>query len=131
MIDQNHHYNNNSGKKKKSSTISFRIDSMYEQKLRHEAEQKRVSLNTLVNQIFGEHVEWHHYIQRFGTIIMSKDAFKLILESLDEQKIITLAINIASKAPKDFILFKWKELNSNSVVNFMKMFFETLWIRAV
>ena len=55
---------------------------------------------------------------------MSKDAFKFILESLDEQKIITLAINIASKAPKDFILFKWKELNSNSVINFMKMFFE-------
>lgn len=125
MISQdNRHDIINTAKRKKSSTISFRIDSNYEQKLRLEAEQKRVSLNTLVNQIFAEHVELHHYIQRFGTITMSKDAFKLILESLDEQKIITLAIDIASKAPEDFILFKWKELSSNSVIDFMKMYFE-------
>ena len=62
MINQGHRHDIiNTAKRKKSSTISFRIDSNYEQKLRLEAEQKRVSLNTLVNQIFGEHVELHHY----------------------------------------------------------------------
>ena len=69
---------------KKTSTISFRIDSQYDQLLRHEAEEKRVSLNTLANQIFGEHLEWQRYTERFGTILMSKDAFRLVLESLSE-----------------------------------------------
>ncbi|HET7389551.1 MAG TPA: hypothetical protein VFJ51_01920 [Nitrososphaeraceae archaeon] len=54
---------------------------------------------------------------------MSKDAFRLILESLSEAKVIDLAINIAQKAPMEFILFKWKDLSSTNVINFMKMFF--------
>lgn len=54
---------------------------------------------------------------------MSKDAFKLILEFLSEEKVIDLAISIASKAPMEFILFKWKDLNSDNVINFVRMFF--------
>ena len=115
--------NNKRIKRKKTATISFRMDSKYEQLLRNEAEEKKVSLNTLANQIFGEHLEWQRYIERFGTIVMSKDAFKLILESLSEEKVIDLAINIASKVPKEFILFKWKDLNSDNVINFVRMFF--------
>jgi uncharacterized protein (DUF1778 family) len=112
--NNNINYNDNNDskgiKRKKSATISFRIDSEYEKLLRSEAEEKKVSLNTLANQIFGEHLEWQRYIERFGTIVMSKDAFKLILELLSEDKVVDLAINIAAKAPKEFILFKWKNL---------------------
>ena len=54
---------------------------------------------------------------------MSKDAFKLVLEYLSEDKVVDLAVNIAAKAPKEFILFKWKDLNSDNVINFVKMFF--------
>ena len=115
--------NNKRIKRKKTATISFRMDSKYEQLLRNEAEEKKVSLNTLANQIFGEHLEWQRYIERFGTIVMSKDAFKLILEFLSEEKVIDLAISIASKVPKEFILFKWKDLNSDNVINFVRMFF--------
>ncbi|MGC2382757.1 MAG: hypothetical protein WA631_06575 [Nitrososphaeraceae archaeon] len=115
--------NNKRIKRKKTATISFRMDSKYEQLLRNEAEEKKVSLNTLANQIFGEHLEWQRYIERFGTIVMSKDAFKLILEFLSEEKVIDLASSIASKAPVEFILFKWKDLNSDNVINFVRMFF--------
>lgn len=115
--------NNKRIKRKKTATISFRMDSKYEQLLRNEAEEKKVSLNTLANQIFGEHLEWQRYIERFGTIVMSKDAFKLVLEFLSEEKVIDLAISIASKAPMEFILFKWKDLNSDNVINFVRMFF--------
>ncbi len=109
---------------KKTSTITFRIDKEYEQILRDEAEAKKVSLNTLANQIFGDYVEWQRYMERFGTIVMSKDAFKTILQALDEQNLINLAMNIGERAPKEFILFKWKELNTDNMLNFMKMYFE-------
>ena len=80
-------------------------------------------MNTLVNQIFGEYVDWNKYVKRFGTIILSREAFKLLLESLDDDKVNTLAIDIATKAPKDFILFKWKEIDQSHVIGFIKMFF--------
>ncbi len=122
-LDSDSEYHDKTIKRKKTATISFRIDSEYDKLLRGEAEEKKVSLNTLANQIFGEHLEWQRYIERFGTIVMSKDAFKLILDLLSEDRVVDLAVNIAAKAPKEFILFKWKNLNSDNVINFVKMFF--------
>ncbi|VFJ13839.1 toxin-antitoxin system HicB family antitoxin [Candidatus Nitrosocosmicus franklandus] len=111
-------------KGKKTSTVSFRINKEYDEALRAEAEEKKVSMNTLVNQIFGEYVDWNKYVKRFGTIILSREAFRLLLESLDNDKINTLAVDIATKAPKEFILFKWKEIDQSHVIGFIKMFFD-------
>ncbi|HEU5120969.1 MAG TPA: hypothetical protein VFT71_08270, partial [Candidatus Nitrosocosmicus sp.] len=57
-------------------------------------------------------------------IILSREAFKLLLESLDNDKINTLAIDIATRAPREFILFKWKEIDQSHVIGFIKMFFD-------
>ncbi|MDH3277205.1 MAG: hypothetical protein OEL77_05360 [Nitrosopumilus sp.] len=109
---------------KKTSTITFRLDEKYEKGLRKEAEDKRISLNTLANQIFGNHVEVEQYMKKFGIIEMSKGAFKELLNSLDEKNIINFAKSIGAKEPKDFILFKWKKITSDSVTEFIKMYFE-------
>jgi hypothetical protein len=109
---------------KKTSTITFRINKEFEKILRQESESKGVSLNVLANQIFRDYTEWHRYMKTFGTIVMSKDAFKLIIDELDEKSLISLAVKIGESAPREFILFKWKDLNADSVTSFMKMFFD-------
>lgn len=109
---------------KKTSTITFRIDEKYEQGLRKEAEEKRISLNTLANQIFGDHVELDQYMKKFGMVEMSRGSFRELLKSLDEKNIINFAKSIGSKEPKDFILFKWKELTPETITGFIKMYFE-------
>ena len=109
---------------KKTSTITFRIDEKYVKGLRKEAEEKRISLNTLANQIFGDHVEYDQFMEKFGMIEMSKGSFKELLDSLDEKNIINFAKSIGSTEPKDFILFKWKKLTPDSVTEFIKMYFE-------
>ena len=109
---------------KKTSTITFRIDEKYEKGLRKEAEEKRISLNTLANQIFGDHVELDQYMKKFGMVEMSKGSFRVLLDSLDEKNIINFAKSIGSKEPKDFILFKWKEISSESISEFIKVYFE-------
>ncbi|MCH9658462.1 hypothetical protein K0U27_07180 [archaeon] len=111
-------------KTKKTSTITFRIDEKYEKGLRKEAEEKRISLNTLANQIFGDHVEYDQFMKKFGMVEMSKGSFKDLLNSLDEKNIINFAKSIGSTEPKDFILFKWKKLTPDSVSEFIKMYFE-------
>ncbi|MDX1441135.1 MAG: hypothetical protein R3237_01580 [Nitrosopumilaceae archaeon] len=109
---------------KKTTTITFRIDAKYEKGLRKEAEEKRISLNTLANQIFGDHVELDQYMKKFGMVEMSKGSFRILLDTLDEKTIISFAKSIGSKEPKDFILFKWKGLSSESISEFIKMYFE-------
>ena len=106
---------------KKTSTITFRIDEKYEKSLRTEAEEKRISLNTLANQIFGEYVEFGHFMKKFGMIEMSKGSFKELLDAIDEKNIIDFAKSIGSKEPKDFILFKWTELSPRTISAFIRI----------
>lgn len=109
---------------KKTSTFTFRIDKEFEKVLREEAQSRKITVNTLANQIFGEFVEWQRYIEKFGTIVLSRQAFKSVLDLLDEKDIMKLAIDIAEKAPKEFILFKWKGITADNVIRFIKMYFD-------
>jgi predicted HicB family RNase H-like nuclease len=42
-----------------SKSITFRLDSTILNKLHHEAEQKDISVNTLVSHIIRRHINWH------------------------------------------------------------------------
>jgi hypothetical protein len=63
-------------------------------------------------------------MKKFGMVEMSKGSFRELLNSLDEKNIINFAKSVGAKEPKDFILFKWKELTTQSISNFIKMYFE-------
>ncbi|SMH71197.1 hypothetical protein [Candidatus Nitrosotalea okcheonensis] len=108
----------------KTSTFTFRIDKEYEKVLREEAQTKKITVNALANQIFGDYVEWQRYMEKFGTIVLSREAFKIVLDSLDEKSLLNLAVDIGGKAPKEFILFKWKEIAIDNVIKFVKMYFD-------
>ncbi len=110
--------------KKKTSTITFRIDEDHDEKLRKIAEDKNVSLNALANQVLGNYVQLERYMEKFGVLMMSHDAFLSIMDALDEGQLIRLASSIGSNEPKEFILFKWKDVNSEIVSDFIKMYFE-------
>ena len=105
-----------------TTTITFRISKKYEEFLRKKSEYERVSINTIANKIFGEYIEWQQFIEKFGTIVLSKEAFSMLIEAIDEDKLIDLGIKIGSNIPKEFILFKWKEITKENVIEFLQMF---------
>lgn len=105
-----------------TTTITFRISKQYEEYLRKRAKQDKVSINIIANKILGEYIEWLQFIEKFGTIILSKDAFSALVKVIDEKELISLAIKIGQKTPKEFILFKWKKITDRNVIEFIKMF---------
>lgn len=107
----------------KSVTLTFRIAKKREEQMRREAEEKGISINALANQIFEEH-ELNSYMKKFGAIILSRDAFKMMLDELNENSIIKIANEIGENIPKEFILFKWKEINMNNILAFLKIYFK-------
>ena len=109
---------------KKTSSISFRINEEYEKVLREIAEKNKTSLNTLANQIFGNYVEFELYAKQFGTLRISTDTFRRMLNSMDEKNIIEIATRCGSQEVKEFILFKWKEVNSKTITDFIKIYFD-------
>ena len=109
---------------KKTSSISFRIDEEYEKVLRGIAEKNKISLNTLANQIFGNYVEFEIYAKKFGTLRMSTDTFRRMIKNMDDGELIEIATRCGSQEIKEFILFKWKEVNSKTVIAFINMYFD-------
>ncbi|MGB0856173.1 MAG: hypothetical protein ACPGQP_04035 [Nitrosopumilus sp.] len=109
---------------KKTTSISFRIDTEHEKVLRGIADENKISLNTLANQIFSNYVEFEIYVKKFGTLRMSTDTFRRMLNSINEKEIIEIAVRCGSQEIKEFILFKWKEINSKTVTVFIKIYFD-------
>jgi hypothetical protein len=46
----------------------------------------------------------------------------MLIDVIDEHELINLGIKIGSKTPREFILFKWKEITNENVIEFIKMF---------
>jgi hypothetical protein len=110
--------------KKNTSTITFRIDEDFDLHLRKIAKEQKISLNILANQIFRNYLELDVYMDKFGVMKMSKNVFKMFLDKTDLTDLRLLAIDAGSNEPKEFILFKWKEITLENVAMFMKIYCE-------
>lgn len=63
---------------------SFRISEHAFQALGEDASRQRVSVNTLVNQLFIRYADFDRYAGRTNAVIISSDTFRRILESADD-----------------------------------------------
>lgn len=108
----------------RTSVVTFRINQDYEKALRKVAQERKVTLNTIANQIIGDYVELHRYMEKFGTIMISKDGFETILAALDEKELIRIGASIGEKVPKEFILFRWKNVTIENFAQFIKIYFD-------
>lgn len=110
--------------KKKTSIVTFRINQDYEKALRKLAEEKKITLNTLANQIIGDYVDLLRYMEKFGTVIISKEGFETMLAALDEKELVRIGASIGGKVPKEFILFRWKEITLENFAQFISVYFD-------
>ncbi|HJT47946.1 MAG TPA: hypothetical protein VJ729_07160 [Nitrososphaeraceae archaeon] len=106
--------------KGKSESVTFRIDSKSLKNLRHEAEQKDVSTNMLVNQIIKDHLNWHSNAAKAGFVAVRRPFVTRVINNLSEQEIISLAEYVAKAANKDAILLMKREYTIKSALDFIE-----------
>ena len=89
-------------KRRKSATegVTFRLPSDNLEQLCKEAETRQISVNTLVNQIVNEHLDWHLYAAQAKLYYVPKPFIARILEKFSEQQLSDLA---KASAKKDFV----------------------------
>jgi hypothetical protein len=51
----------------------------------------------------------------------------MLIDVIDEHELINLGIKIESKTPREFILFKWKEITNENVIEIYKNVFNSLY----
>ncbi len=83
--------------KQTTEGITFRIPSSSINQLREESKKKQISLNTLVNQIIREHLDWHTFAAPAGLFYVPKSTMSMVLSKLTEEEISELAIIIAKR----------------------------------
>ena len=107
--------NSNNGNNSKS--ITFRLDSIILNKLHHEAEQKDISVNTLVSHIIKRHIEWHSNAAKAGFVAVRRGLLSNLINKLPEKDISSIAEYIAKNDTKDFVLLLRNEYNIESALD--------------
>ena len=104
-------------KKTTSGSVTLRFDNEILNQLRDEANQKRISLNTLASQIFQSHVEYDTYAAKAGMASFPKSLLIRLMDGLDEQGVEDLSKYIAKNEVKDMTLLLRKEYNLSSFLD--------------
>ncbi len=108
------------GRTTRTATMTFRVNESSMRKLREEAENREISLNTLVNQIFKRYVEWGSYEPKVGMIPIAKPVLIQLFESISEEKIIEIATKVGKGAVKDIALFMKHSIDIDSFLDWFE-----------
>ena len=100
-----------------SESITFRFDTTILNKLHHEAGQKEISVNTLVNQIIRRHIDWHSNAAKAGFVTVRRGLLSNLVNRLTEKEISSIAEYIARNETKDFVLLLRNEYNIESALD--------------
>jgi hypothetical protein len=100
-----------------SESITFRLDSIILNKLHHEAEQKDISVNTLVSHIIRRHIDWHSNAAKAGFVNVRRGLLSNLINRLPEKEISSIAEYIAKNETKDFVLLLRNEYNIESALD--------------
>jgi hypothetical protein len=91
--------------KKATKTASFRIEDSLLDSLIEDSTAKQISLNTLVNQVLREYIEWYANAPKVGYMIVRKSLISTMLEKFNEDQIRQLAKVTAKQSREINLLF--------------------------
>ena len=100
-----------------SESITFRLDSTILGKLHYEAEQKEITVNTLVSHIIRRHIDWHSNAAKAGFVIVRRGLLSNLINRLPEKEISSIAEYIAKNETKDFVLLIRNEYDIESALD--------------
>jgi hypothetical protein len=93
-------------RKKTTEGVTFRIPSDTLNELREESDKKQVSLNTLVNQIFKNHIDWHRYASQGRSIDYPRNVISRVFDKLTQEELSEIAVDTAKKNFVDLALLR-------------------------
>lgn len=76
-------------------SISLRLANVTVDKLKEEAKNEGIALNTLVNQILLEYLQWDMTASKAGWVVVLADVVKKLMNELDDKTLYKIAISTA------------------------------------
>ena len=109
----------------KNESITFRVYSESIAKLRKEANDEDISMNTLVNQILRNHIAWHSVASKAGFICVRRRFVEVMIDKLSEEEVKALALEIATTSNRDLLMILRNKVSLESAMDFIESWLRT------
>lgn len=93
----------------KTEVGSFRLNKEILAKLKKEAENENISLNSLVNKIIDTYVSWHSSAKKLGLIPVTPNVLADLFKNLSEDEIKKLAKKQVPVISENLLLFRQED----------------------
>ena len=103
-------------KKNHTVNLSCRIDKTVYNTLLEAAHEKGISLNSLVNSMAKNFINWEIHSSDFRLVPITKESLKKIFDKLDDQTIQQIAKNIGGTVTRELVFLTFGEMNFNNLV---------------
>ena len=105
---------------KVSTSLTFRLEHDSAEKLRDEAQNQGISLNSLVNQIIHNFFEWHMFEPKVGFVPLLKPVLRELYNSMSKDKVLQIAANTANEESENSIYFMKGKLDLESFLSWFE-----------
>ena len=109
--------------KQKTVTRTIRLPSNIDSVLQKDAKEKRTTVNSLISTALTKYAEWDRYAESIGFISLPKNEFKLIIDSLDDEKIKRIADETGSRLSKELMMFIFKKITRDTLLSQISLWF--------
>ncbi len=109
--------------KKTTEGVTFRIPSTSVGELREESSEEQVSLNTLVNQILKNHLDWHRDAGQAKLYHFPRSAMSRIIGKLTQEELSEVAVDIAKKDFVDLALLLGGEVTLSFFLDILEVWY--------
>ncbi len=108
-------------RRKRTATMTFRIDEYVLNMLKKESGRRDISLNTIVNHVLKQYVEWDMYASKVGMVPMLKPVVSALFDKMTPQETIELASKVGHTATHDIALFMKSKMDLQSFLSWFEM----------
>ncbi len=106
---------------RRTATMTFRIDERILNLLKNESERKDISLNTLVNHVLKQYVDWDMYAAKAGMVPLAKPVVSALFDKMTPQEVVELASKVGQSAIHDIPLFMNTRIDLETFVSWFEM----------
>jgi hypothetical protein len=108
--------------KPRSTTRTIRISRQLDRLLEKDATDKRVSINSLISSIITKYAEWDRYAESLRFVSIPPDGLRLIIGSLDDEKVREIGQYIGSRHLQEFLMLWFKKISMDSFFDGLMLF---------
>ena len=108
---------------KKTVTRTFRLDERLDESLEDFSNDAQITPSNLLNQILTQFVNWNRFVNtREGPFItLYSHTLVSFMESVDEEKLLSIAKDVEAQATIDYIKYRWGKLNTRNFVRYLRL----------